>query len=143
MNDYKNILVAVDGTREAENALKKSIEIAKLSHGSKLHIANVINSYLIPENDFPALEREKQLSEKLLNRYQSIALEEGITNIEVLAKHGSPKKMIAEELASLVNADLIVCGVTSIKDAEHFFLGSVSQYVVLTAACDVMIVRTD
>ncbi|WP_210468012.1 universal stress protein [Sporosarcina sp. 6E9] len=143
MNDYKNILVAVDGSKEAENAFRKSIEIAKLNHGSMLHIAYVINSYLILENDFPAFEREKQLSENLLNRYQSIALDEGITNIEVLIKHGSPKKLIAEELASLVNADLIVCGVTSIKDAEHFFLGSVSQYVVQTAACDVMIARTD
>jgi len=143
MDEYKNILVAVDDSKEAENALRKSIEIAKLGHGSRLHIANVINSYLVPEDDLPFLEREYQLSENMLSRYKSIVLDEGITNVEVLIKHGSPKELIAGELASLVNADLIVCGVQSIKDAEHFFLGSVSQYVVQEATCNVMIVRTD
>ena len=143
MNDYKHILVAVDDSKEAENALRKSIEIAKFGHGSMLHIVNVINSYLIPEDDFPALQPQHQLSVNLVNRYKLIAEDEGIANVGVLIKHGSPKKMIAEELALLVNADLIVCGVQSIKNAEHFFLGSVSEYVVQVAACDVFIVRTD
>lgn len=143
MNEYKNILVTVDGSKEAENALHKSIDIAKLGHGSILHIANVIDSYSIAEDDFPALEREQLLSENLLNRYKSIAEDEGITNVEVLIRHGSPKSLITEELAPLVNADLIVCGVQSIKNAEHFFLGSVSEKVVQAATCDVMIIRTD
>lgn len=143
MNDYKNILVAVDGSKEAENALRKSIEIAKLGQGSILHIANVIDAYWIAEDDFSALEREQQLSEYLLNRYKSIAEDEGIENVEVLIKYGYPKNLITEELAPLVDADLIVCGVQSIKNAEHFFLGSVSEKVVQTAACDVMIIRTD
>jgi len=143
MNDYKNILVAVDGSKEAESAFRKSIQIAKFGHGSILHIANVIDSYSIAEEDFSALELEQQLSEKLLNRYKSIAEDEGIANVEVQIKHGSPKIVITEELAPLVNADLIVCGVQGLKNAEHFFLGSVSEEIVQTATCDVLIIRTD
>jgi len=143
MNDYKNILVAVDSSKEAESALRKSIEIAKFGQVSILHIANVIDSYSIAEEDSSALEREQQLSEKLLNRYKSIAEHESIANVEVQIKHGSPKRVITEELAPLVKADLIVCGVQGIKNAEHFFLGSVSEEIVRTATCDVLIIRTE
>ena len=143
MNAYKNILVAVDDSKEAEAALRKSIEIAKLEHDSILYIANVIESYSIVEEDLSALEREQKLSDKLLSRYKSIAEDEGIVNVELLNKHGSPKSVITDEFAPLVNADLIVCGVQRIKNAEHFFLGSVSEKVVQTAACDVLIIRPD
>ncbi len=143
MNEYKNILVAVDDSKEAQNALRKAIEIAKINRGSILHIANVIDSYSIPEDDFKALQREKIKSENMLREYKLIATELGLSEVEILIKDGNPKTLITEELAPLVKANLIVCGVQSIKNAEHFFLGSVSEKVVQDALCDVMIVRTD
>ena len=41
---YKSILVAVDGSKEAEYAFHKAIDIAKRNEGSKLTIANVFNT---------------------------------------------------------------------------------------------------
>ena len=41
---YKSILVAVDGSKEAEYAFHKAIDIAKRNEGSILTIANVINT---------------------------------------------------------------------------------------------------
>ena len=41
---YKSILVAVDGSKEAEYAFRKSIDIAKRNEGSKLTIVNVFNN---------------------------------------------------------------------------------------------------
>jgi len=143
MNGYKNILVAVDDSKEAESALRKSIEIAKFVDDTTLHISNVIDTYSIAEDDFSTLEHEQLQSKKLLNNYKSIAEDEGIANVEVQIKHGSPQSVITDQLAPLVKADLIVCGVQGIKNAEHFFLGSVSEAVVLAATCDVLIVRSN
>ena len=44
---YKSILVAVDGSKEAEYAFHKAIDIAKRNEGSKLTIANVFNTSCI------------------------------------------------------------------------------------------------
>ncbi|PIC76753.1 hypothetical protein CSV74_09240 [Sporosarcina sp. P19] len=48
---------------------------------------------------------------------------------------------ISKELGHELEADIIVCGAQGLKNAEHYFLGSASEAIVLTASCDVLIVR--
>ncbi|PIC57086.1 hypothetical protein CSV80_10255 [Sporosarcina sp. P12(2017)] len=48
---------------------------------------------------------------------------------------------IPKELAHELEADVIVCVAQGLKNAEHYFLVSVSEAIVLTASCDVLIVR--
>lgn len=43
-NHYKSILVAVDGSKEAEYAFRKSIDVAKRNNDSILNIVNVIDT---------------------------------------------------------------------------------------------------
>ena len=43
-NHYKSIVVAVDGSKEAEYAFRKSIDVAKRNKGSILNIVNVIDT---------------------------------------------------------------------------------------------------
>ena len=46
---YKSIIVAVDGSQEAEYAFRKSLEIAYRNQGAQLNIVNIIDSrYLGP-----------------------------------------------------------------------------------------------
>lgn len=48
--DYKNILVAVDGSEEAEWALKKAIYLAKLSD------ATLVLTHIVDTRNFPTVE---------------------------------------------------------------------------------------
>ena len=43
-NLYKSIVVAVDGSKEAEYAFRKSIDVAKRNEGSTLNLVNVIDT---------------------------------------------------------------------------------------------------
>jgi nucleotide-binding universal stress UspA family protein len=43
-NHYKNIMVAVDGSKEGEYAFRKSIDVVKRNQGSTLHITNIIDN---------------------------------------------------------------------------------------------------
>ncbi|PIC86752.1 universal stress protein UspA [Sporosarcina sp. P20a] len=141
MNEYMNILVAVDGSSEAKLALHKSIEMVKLEENACLHIVNIMDIFSIDEDDASYLEREQQRIEDLLNSYKAIAKEEGIDHVETHIKHGDPKVNISKQLAHELEADIIICGAQGFKNAEHYFLGSVSEAIVFTASCDVLVVR--
>ncbi|RKJ47427.1 universal stress protein, partial [Butyricicoccus sp. 1XD8-22] len=47
-----------------------------------------------------------------------------------------------KELSNVVEADLIVCGATGLNAVERFLIGSVSEAIVRSAKCDVLVVRT-
>ncbi|AXI00199.1 universal stress protein [Sporosarcina sp. PTS2304] len=141
MNMYTNILVAVDGSSEAKLALLKSIDLLKHKERAKLHIVHIIDIGFIGEDDVSYLDSERQRIEELLTSYKLLAKDEGVDQVEVYIKNGDPKETITKEIAPFVKTDLIVCGAQGIKNAEHYFLGSVSEAIVLTASCDVWISR--
>ena len=70
------------------------------------------------------------------------AEEAGLTNVEIVIEYGSPKSIITRELSNVVNADLIICGATGLNAVERFLIGSVSEAIVRTAKCDVLVIRT-
>ena len=81
-------------------------------------------------------------SEELLNGYKAQAEAEGVENVKVVIEYGSPKNIITKELANLVEADLIMCGATGQTAVERFLIGSVSEAIVRSAKCDVLVIRT-
>jgi nucleotide-binding universal stress UspA family protein len=142
MNHYKNIAVAVDGSKEAEYAFLQSIDLAKRNEGSLLNIVNVVDS------SFEAYERSivdrtdaQKRSDDLLNSYKSQAEAAGIENVKIIIEYGSPKKVITKEIANLAKADLIICGATGLTAVERFLIGSVSEAIVRSAKCDVLVIR--
>ena len=143
MSDYQNIVVAVDGSKEAEFALHKAIGLAKHGEDTTLTIVKVIDTFTIANNEIPLMEQEQKQSEELVNNYRTLAQSHGVRHVEALVKEGSPKKVITEEVAPAVSADLIACGATGLKGVEQFFLGSVSEAIVIHAKCDVLVVRKD
>lgn len=139
---YNQILVAVDGSKEAELAFKKSVAIASRNNAA-LHLVCIIDTSF---GSLEAYAREyanetKKSTEQLLHRYKEAAAEAGITNVNSIVELGSPKTMITDEVSKRVNADLIICGATGQSAAERIFLGSVSERIVRAAKCDVLVVR--
>lgn len=91
-NHYQCIVLAVDGSKEAEYAFRKSID--------------------------------------------------GIEKVKIIVQNGSPRSMITKEIANKVTADLIICGATGLNTVERFLIGSVSEAIVRSANCDVLVIRT-
>ncbi|WP_313891579.1 universal stress protein [Psychrobacillus sp.] len=142
---YKQILVAVDGSKEAELAFKKSVSIAARNHAT-LNLINVIDTRsfaAIEAYDRSIAERAQVFAEDLLAGYQKEALAGGVENVNVIVDYGSPKTMISKDIAKKIEADLIICGATGLNAVERFLIGSVSEYIVRSAACDVLVVRTE
>lgn len=142
---YKNILVAVDGSKQAAWAFKKAIEIAKRNDASLVmtHIIDLRTFATVEAYDRTVSERATQFATELMENYKQQALEAGIKDAEYDIDYGSPKVKIAKDVAKKYNADLIICGATGMNAVERFFIGSVSEHITRYASCDVLVVRTD
>jgi nucleotide-binding universal stress UspA family protein len=142
---YQNILVAIDGSKEAEWAFKKGIEIAK-RHNANLVLTHVIDTRtfaMVEAYDRTIAEKADILATELLEIYQSIALKAGFENVEYEIEFGSPKIRIPKDIAKKHKVDLIICGATGMNAVERFFIGSVSEHITRYATCDVLVIRTE
>ncbi|MCI2775014.1 MULTISPECIES: universal stress protein [Staphylococcus] len=145
MLTYKNILIAVDGSHEAEWAFNKAVDVAK-RNDAKLTIVNIIDSrtyssYEVYDAQFT--EKSRGFSEELLKGYQEVATRAGVANVETRLEFGSPKAIIPKKLASELKVDLIMCGTSGLNAVERFIVGSVSEAIVRHSPCDVLVVRTE
>ena len=142
--DYKNILVAIDGSKESEKAFKKALAIAKLND-AKLMITNIIDVRTIgavKAYDGTIEERAERYANELVASHKKEAEDAGLSNVEVIIEHGSPKIKIAKEIAPKHDVDLIVCGATGLNAMERLFIGSVSEHITRYANCNVLVVRS-
>lgn len=140
---YHDILVAIDGSKEAELAFKKSVAIAARNNAT-LNLVSIIDTSF---GSFEAYGREfadkaAVSAHELLGQYKKEAESEGVQNVNLIVELGNAKVKIPGELAIRLKADLIICGATGVSAAERIFLGSVSERIVRTAKVDVLIVRS-
>ncbi|HEY4554123.1 MAG TPA: universal stress protein [Bacillaceae bacterium] len=141
---YQNVLVAVDGSKEAEWAFKKAVQIAK-RNGAKLNLVHVIDTRsfaAIDAYDMSMAEKAENYAEELLNGYKSDAMNHGVTDVETIIETGSPQVVIPKKCAKDIDADLIICGATGLNAVERLLIGSVSEQITRSACCDVLVVRT-
>lgn len=145
LQEYSTILAPVDGSSESELSFRKAIEVAKRNN-AKLIIAHVIDTRAIQtptgfEGNFT--DEIVRQTKTLMADYENIARSSGLENVATHVEYGSPKVMIARDLPEEHNIDLIMIGATGLNAVERLFIGSVSEYVIRNAPCDVLVVRTD
>lgn len=141
---YQHIVVAVDGSEEAEVAFKKAVEIAKRNQ-ARLILAHVVDSRsfaTIEAYDKTLGERAELYAKDLLNNYEAKAKDAGVSQVERTIEYGSPKVKIPKDIAKGHDADLIICGATGMNAVERFLIGSVSESITRYASCDVLVVRS-
>ncbi|MCU9614205.1 universal stress protein [Caldibacillus lycopersici] len=144
-NKYKNIIVAIDGSKEAEWAFKEAVNIAK-RNDSNLFLTHIIDRRpfaTLPAYDQTVLIREEENVQKMLTAYKTDALAAGIREPQIIIEYGPPKVKIAKDLAQKLKSDLIICGATGLNAMERFLIGSVSEYIVRHATCDVLVIRSN
>ncbi|MBY7142120.1 universal stress protein [Virgibacillus sp. NKC19-3] len=141
-NQYQSILVAVDGSQAADYAFRKSIDVAKRHENSILNIVNIIDSRSFVGYNHSIIDQAQRHSEELLNKYKSQAEAAGVEKVNIIIEHGSPRSIITNDIVASVEADVIICGATGLNTVERFLIGSVSESIVRSATCDVLVIRT-
>lgn len=143
---YLNILIPIDGSKEAELALDKAIAVTlRNGNNAHLHILHVIDTRAfqnVSSFDTSMVEEVSETAKKTLDGYVEKAKAAGITNVSYTIEYGSPKAVIAKEAPKAVNADLIMIGATGLNTVERILIGSVTEYVTRVADVDVLVVRT-
>lgn len=144
---YKNILVPVDGSREAELAFKKAVSVAKRNGDeTTLHLVHVVDTRAfqnISSFDTAMVDQVTETAKKTMEGYVESAKADGVKNIDFTVEYGAPKAVIAKDIPEDQKIDLIVIGATGLNAVERLLIGSVTEYVTRTAPCDVLVVRTD
>jgi nucleotide-binding universal stress UspA family protein len=140
-NIMKKILIAHDGSKASEAALKKGFELAEKFASSVTVISVVPDLYLtdIMEMDrLRILDTLTEEAQKTMKKIKTTTV--GSKPVKTIVTQGNPAVKILET-AKKINADLIVTGSHGRHGAEKFLLGSVSSKIVDHAQCAVLIIK--
>lgn len=145
IQQYQNILVAVDGSDESEKAFKKAVNVAK-RNDANLVLAHIIDTRAfqsISSFDDELANQATTMAKQTLAELTTFAKNLGVEKITQVVKYGAPKTILAKDLPSEYQIDLIMVGPTGLNAVERLLIGSVSEYIIRHAHCDVLVVRTD
>ncbi|AMV61236.1 universal stress protein UspA [Pediococcus damnosus LMG 28219] len=143
---YKHILVPVDGSQEAELAFEKAVAVARRNKGAELHLVHIVDTRAfqnISSFDTAMVEQVTETAKTTLDKYIKEAKDKGLENVDYSIEYGAPKVVIANDMPKQLHTDLIMIGATGLNAVERLLIGSVTEYVTRTASCDVLVVRTD
>ncbi len=144
------ILVATDGSEEADLALTTAADLAEKTD-SELHVAFVFPTAVQLPFPRPILARPAEVQEReleaamhqaqeFLDRQVERVKNEGVSVAETHLVRGQPDKEIVH-FGEEVGAGLIVMGSRGLGGIRRALMGSVSDSVVRHAHCPVLIVR--
>ena len=140
---YQNIMVAVDGSHEAELAFEKGVNVA-LRNNSRLTIAHVIDTRALQSVstfDAEVYEELQADAKKLMDEYAQKAKEAGVTDVVTIVEMGNPKTLLATDIPDEQKVDLIMVGATVLNAFERLLVGSSSEYILRHAKVDLLVVR--
>lgn len=136
---YRNILVAYDGSRSGDEALRQAGDLGSLCR-SKIHLLAIVNpaeAALAVEGMTFVSEGEKNRIERLLEDGAGRLRRRGLVATAEM-KVGSPAAEI-ESVARGMGADLIVLGHRTRSTLARWLAGSVGVSVLNHAPCSVLI----
>jgi nucleotide-binding universal stress UspA family protein len=144
MVGISRILVAVDGSENADRAFEYAAYMAKQCEAEQLFIINVIEEFgrsiRAWEKRDSLVKELEQNSKELLEKYRSKAQSQAFTTVKVLNTAGNAGEEILRA-AEKEEVDTIVVGRRGLSTASELLLGSVSHNIIHNAACPVVIVR--
>ncbi len=125
--EFKNILVATDGSGHANAAVSEAVDIAKRCRS---HII-AVSAFLMDEE----LEEARTIVNKVINAAQA----EGVS-AEGITPRGKAYNTVVETAGGRA-VDLIVMGTYGKTGLSKFLMGSTTEKVVGLAGCAVMVVK--
>jgi nucleotide-binding universal stress UspA family protein len=137
---FRRILLATDGTEQAEAAVDSTIELARFTPATVrvLHIWNLEVHHRHWHWDIEARSEAEKLLQDSVDRLTAA----GVTADKQLYRADSDH--VAEAIALIARdfaADLLVVGSRGLSDWKSIFNHSVSHHVMAAADCPVLVVR--
>ncbi len=142
----KKMLLATDGSEEAELATRAAVELAD-STGSELHVVYVepLPDFMKSDAGTPGFDRELY---EMIEKEARETLRKLMWRVKVAGGTiaGSHLRMgvVAEEIVAFaeeLEVDLIIVGSRGLRGIRRTLAGSVSESVFRHARCPVMVVR--
>lgn len=144
MPEYKNILVALECSKESEAVLKRAKRLADAQGNAKLHLLHVVIDIIavdwvgMPGQVPPPVDQE-ELSESAANYLKPMIDSAGLDASTLTMRYGFAAQEILDQ-AKDVDADLIIAGSHARHGLERL-LGSTAHRILNLSACDVLLVR--
>ena len=144
---FKRILIAYDGSKGADMALSRAVELGALT-GAELLVLTIHRHHSLLEASFSMVRPEDpaNIDDVLRDHAREVAetgkrraIEAGATRVRAYIKGGQPARGIVQ-FAEEHGADLIVLGSRGLGSVEQYLLGSVSHKVTGIADCPVLVV---
>jgi len=125
--EFKNILIATDGSRYSQTAIHEAIGIAKRCNGSLVALS------------VASADAERKAAEDTVRYATELAAKEGV-KAEGITIIGKPYEAIVET-AKQKRADLIVVGSHGRRGLERLLMGSVTERVIGHTEAGVLVVK--
>ena len=137
---YETILLATDGSRDADAALAHAIELASAG-GSMLHIISVVETRTAYDNAIIDPEEVRQNlredAREAVDYAESVAVDAGIEcAVDVL--EGAPPDLILDH-ADQIGADLVVVGATGRSGFKRLILGGTAEQLLESSPVPVVV----
>ncbi len=138
----QKILVAHDGSKSSDKALKKAVELSVNSNASLTVLSVVPELYLTELSDEDRNRIARTLEEETRQAMEKIrkSLSGKSIDVKTVIRQGDPAEKILET-AQKMKVDLIVTGSHGRHGAKKFLLGSVSSKVIDYSRCPVLVVK--
>lgn len=145
----RSVVVGVDFSPCGDDAILESVKMVAEGWATELHAVHVVDpSDVIDHPSLPALVTEERVLEQapgiMRERIQKIARLEGLPlpadALKVHARIGKAADALSQ-VAADYDADLIVVGTHKRQGFERPLLGSVSELLVRSANCPVLVAR--
>lgn len=142
---FNKILAAYDGSKAANKALDKAIDLVKLTPGASLEVIHVFDypRFYVADGFAPVPASVNkdfyELAERTVEEAKS-RLEEAGVSAKVEMFQGSPAEVILSYVKKHDN-DVIVIGSRGLGTIREFVLGSVSHNVVQNAKIPVLVIK--
>jgi len=136
-----HILVPMDFSADAEQALDAAVELAK-QFQARLTLMHVIQLPITTEVDLSGYYADlEDGARQEMEAYQKRVAATGLA-VDVFLDSGAPFRQIVDA-AKTRQVDLIVMGTHGRTGMQHLLIGSVAERVVRLAPCPVMVTRQD
>jgi nucleotide-binding universal stress UspA family protein len=135
---FKTVVLGLDGSESSDKAFAYATQLAK-EHGSKVHVVHVVELVAARGGGTVKLN-EDELKAKIRGQVDELAGAGVAADLEMTAAMaGGPAHVIAD-VATRVDADLILTGSRGHTAVAGILLGSVAQRLLHLAHCPVLVV---
>lgn len=144
--EFKNILVATDGSKYSSKAAAEAVCLAKRSGGT-LTAVSVAPAEISTHDNLELTVKQREMlgntaeadAEKYTREVRDAAQKEGVP-AKAFVMTGKPADVIIQ-MAQETKADLIVMGSHGRTGVDKLLMGSVAERVIVTSACPVLVVK--